>query len=359
MKGSLQVGKIAGIPIRLHWSLVLLVIFAMGPGVGVSVVLSELAWIAAIFACVLIHELGHSIFARHRGYKVRDIVLLPLGGVSEIVGISNSARDEMTIALIGPLTNCAIALLLVGIAASRGLELWPPTLFGREWLVRVMWANVMLGGFNLLPALPLDGGRALRGFLARSQNRATATTTSARIATAIAVAMIFAGLLVDFWLALIGVIVLVGARSEERMALVGATLRDVKVKDVMVADPSGLQVTEPVASAAPFLRAFPHRAFAVLDGTQVVGIVSVTDLDHAPITATLRDVADTTAARLDADDFVYPKALDAFAESRRSSLVVESDGRSVGVLYASDVESELRDRTTRATASSPWVGPRS
>ena len=90
MKGSLQVGKIAGIPIRLHWSLVLLVIFAMGPGVGVSVVLSELAWIAAIFACVLIHELGHSIFARHRGYKVRDIVLLPLGGVSEIVGISNS-----------------------------------------------------------------------------------------------------------------------------------------------------------------------------------------------------------------------------------------------------------------------------
>ncbi len=83
MKGSLQIARIAGIPIRLHWSLLVLVVLAIGPGATASTLLTSVAWFAAIFGSVLVHELGHSLLARHRGLNVRDIVLLPFGVFSE------------------------------------------------------------------------------------------------------------------------------------------------------------------------------------------------------------------------------------------------------------------------------------
>lgn len=344
MKGSVKVAVIGGVPIRLHWSLVILVLFAVGPGITASEALDEAAWIVAVFACVLAHELAHSFVARHRGYVVRDVVLMPLGGFSEIVGIANSPADETAISLVGPLLNVAIAAILAIVAASSGLALWPPTLFARAWVVRIVWANVFLGGLNLVPALPLDGGRALRGLLSRSRDRAQATAMAARISTSIAVVMIGVGILVDFWIALLGVLVLLGARAEQRSAAAGELLHGLKVKDAMVSDAWGLEAGKAVEDAAPLLREFPNRAFLVVEAGAVIGIVSESDLLAHPHSSTVRDATDTVAMLLDADDDLYPTAVDAFAESGRKALAVGEGGRPAGVLYVSALESQLRER---------------
>ncbi|MGA8296684.1 MAG: site-2 protease family protein [Acidimicrobiales bacterium] len=355
MKGSLSAGRIVGVPIRLHWSLVLLVLFAIGPGISASTALFEAVWIVIVFACVLAHELAHSVLARHRGFKVRAIVLMPLGGFSEIIGIHRSPKDEWMISVAGPLTNCFIAASLSIVAVSLEQAIWPPTLFGRTWLVRVIWANVMLAGLNLLPALPLDGGRALRALLARSRDQALATAIAARTATTIAIFMIVAGAMFDLWLALIGVLVLIGAGAEEQLATAGELLHGVKVKDVMVHDRWCFQAGQRVESAAPLLRQFPNRSFAVADDGAVIGIVSASDLAAHPRASVLRDAADTLASILGPEDDLYPDALDAFAECGRTSLPVADGGQPVGLLYASDVDLRLRERARSSVGSDGHV----
>ncbi len=311
--------------------------------------LSETAWIVILFTCVLLHEIAHSVLARQRGYAVREIVLMPLGGFSEIIGLSKKPRDEMTIALAGPLMNGVIAAILAVIAASQKMALWPPTLFAHGWLVRIVWANLMLAGLNLLPALPLDGGRVLRGYLARSTDPVRATAIAARISRTTAVLMIVIGVFADLWIAFIGFIVLMGARAEEQAALAGALLAGIKVRDVMVADPAGLQASESIDSIAPYLEQHARLAFPVRDGKTLIGIVSANDLSGHHGASTLRDVTDTLAPRLEVEDDLYPSAMDAFVESRRSSLAVQDHGQSVGVLYQSDVEDMMRrpPQTTR------------
>lgn len=207
---------------------------------------------------------------------------MPLGGFSEIIGIANSPSDEAVISIIGPLTNWGIASLLAVGAASSGMEIWPPTLFARTWLVRIIWANVALGGPNLVPALPLDGVRVLRGFLGRSRDRAQATAIAARTASAIAISMVVGGLFLDLWFTLIGILVFFGARAEQRMATAGELLRDLKVKDAIVSDTWGLEASEALENAASLLRQFPNRAFAVIDGGLAIGIVSASDLEAHP-----------------------------------------------------------------------------
>ena len=346
MKGSVTVGKIAGIPIRLHWSLVFLVLFAVGPGVTASKALSEVEWIVVVFACVVVHELAHCVLARHRGHKVRGAVLMPLGGFSEIVGLGRSPTDEAAISLVGPLSNCGIAAVLTAVALAIGMRIWPPTLFGRAWLVRVIWANVALAGLNLLPALPLDGGCALRGLLSQKRDRAVATEIAARMATAIAILMIVVGVMVDLWLALIGFLLVLGSSAEQRMAMAGELLHGLKVKDAMVEDSWGLQANESVEDVTSLLRQFPNRAFAVVDDGTGIGVVSASDLAAHPRASTLRDVVDTFAPLLSPEDDLYPTALDAFSESRRRSLLVEVGGHPSGVLYASDVDARLRERAS-------------
>ena len=117
----------------------------------------------------MLHELSHSFVARRRGFVVRDIVLLPIGGASEISGLPGAPPDELAIAIAGPLASVTLALALALIGYMTGAHLWPPTLFSGALLSRLMWVNFLLAGFNLLPAIPMDGGRVLRALLARKR----------------------------------------------------------------------------------------------------------------------------------------------------------------------------------------------
>ncbi len=217
---SISLGSVFGIPLRMHWTfLVLLALVAVLEwSAGASAVVAGLVWIVGLFAFVVAHELAHSVVARRRGSVVVDILLLPIGGMSQLESMPEDPRDELAVAIAGPLASLAIGVVLLGAAAAAGASLWPPDLVAGSWFARFGWMNLLLGAFNLLPALPMDGGRVLRAALARHQGRVRATMTAARVARALAIAMIVVGLFYDLWLILIGFFVLVGASSEEAEA---------------------------------------------------------------------------------------------------------------------------------------------
>jgi len=215
---SLRVGRIVGVELRLHWTffvLVLLVAWA-NSGTGVAAVAAGLLWIVAVFGSVLVHEMAHCVVARRHGAVVEDILLTPIGGISQLARMPEAAKDELPIALVGPLTSLGLAIVAVVGGLVADVRLWPPTLFAGSWFARLAWLNVLLGGFNLLPALPMDGGRVLRAALARHRDRRTATRLAVRVARVFAVVMIIAGLVIDLWLVLIGAFVLLGAAAEEQ-----------------------------------------------------------------------------------------------------------------------------------------------
>ena len=218
---SLKIARILGIEVRVHWSfsILLILIVALDAGSGIRAVGAGLLWILAILSCVLVHELAHCVVAQRDGVVVDDILLLPIGGVSQMRSIPTVAKEELTIAIVGPLTSIGLALCFGVACLLVGQQLFPPTLLGGSWLARLAWLNLLLGGFNLLPALPMDGGRVLRAALSLHEDRRSATRTAARVARVIAIMMIAAGLAWDFWLVLIGAFVLFAAGAEEQASL--------------------------------------------------------------------------------------------------------------------------------------------
>lgn len=218
--GRFRVVRLWGVDVELHWTflaLLVLVVWAESSG-GVAAVAAGLVWIVAIFGSVLVHEMAHCVVARRRGAVVEDILLTPLGGLSQLSEVPEEANDELAIAIVGPLTSFGLAVLAAAGGAVAHARMWPPTLFAGSWFARLLWLNVLLGGFNLLPALPMDGGRVLRAALARHRDRRTATRQAARVARVLAVIMIVAGIAYDVWLAIIGVFVFLGAAAEEQGA---------------------------------------------------------------------------------------------------------------------------------------------
>ncbi len=350
MGRSFRLGSVKGVPIRIHWSLPLLVVLVILP-TGAKTTTRSLAegltWIAALFICIVIHELSHSFVARRRGFSVRDIVLLPIGGVSEISGLPGAPADELAIAIAGPLASAALALPLALVGYATGAVMWPPTLFAGAIVSRLMWANLLLAGFNLLPAIPMDGGRVLRALLARRRDDLRATVLAVQIGRFIGLTMVLVGVRYDLWLSVIGLFVFVGAGGERRAAAVRTAVGGLKVSDVMVHDPTTLEVSFPLSVVAPFLQASPGRVLPVVDRGRYVGLIAADRLTGPPGAVLVADSTDRDAPPLAAGDSLYPVAVECLVAHRRRAAAVLADGRVVGVLYAPHLEAALR----RATAS--------
>ena len=220
---SLRLGRFFGIPLEVHWSFVLLIglVVLADWSAGPAGILGGLVWVAALFASVVAHELAHSLLARRLGGRVLGILLLPIGGMSRMEQIPDRPADEAAIAAAGPATSLLLGGLFLSLGALVGSAVWPPTLLAGSWWARLGWLNLLLGVFNLLPALPMDGGRVLRAALAQRLPRLTATRVAAAVARVLAVGLIVAGVFYDFWLVLIGLFVLLGASREVSIARTG------------------------------------------------------------------------------------------------------------------------------------------
>ena len=345
MGRSVRIASIRGVPIRLHWSFPLLLVLLAVPAGNRFVVasfLESLVSIGALFVCVVIHELSHCIVARRRGFAVRDIVLLPIGGASEISGLPGAPPDELAIAIAGPLASVGLGLVLSFVGYTTGAHLWPPTLLSGAIVSRLMWANFLLAGFNLVPAIPMDGGRVLRALLARRRSDLRATVLAVRMGRLTGLLMVLVGLRYDLWLSLIGLFVLLSAGGEERAAAVRTAAGGLKVKDVMVHDPTTLEVSFPLSVVAPFLEASPGRVLPVVERGHYVGLIGADYLSGQAGAHLVVDAADRLAPALGADDALYPVAVEALLGDHRRAAAVVDEGRVVGVLYAAHLEAAMR-----------------
>jgi Zn-dependent protease len=204
MRWSYYIGSLFGFPIRVHISLLIFLAIVLLTGGGVY----GLVLMIAVFASVILHELGHALVARSRGMKIVDISLYPFGGMARMATAPRTTRDEIFMAAAGP----AVSLLL---AAAFGV---PAFFTGNYTLGLLARINLLLGAFNLLPALPMDGGRIFRAFLARKLGFYRATTIAARVARWLALALAVFGLFYSGWFLVLAAFLLFMAFAEEGAA---------------------------------------------------------------------------------------------------------------------------------------------
>jgi stage IV sporulation protein FB len=197
MLGSWKVGRLFGIRVNVHFSCLLPLALAalMGlNGGGPAWALTTAALVAAVFLCVLLHEFGHALTARHFGIRTRDITLYFIGGVARLEGLGRRPREEVLVALAGPAVNLVIAAALALVFLPFGLALTPdavleeaPAHLAGSFVFTLLSANLMLAFFNLIPAFPMDGGRVLRALLQLRLGRLRATEIAARVGLVLAV----------------------------------------------------------------------------------------------------------------------------------------------------------------------------
>lgn len=277
MKSSWKIAQVAGIGIRLHVTFPLLLIwmavvhFQEASGWGAFI--ADVGFIAALFAIVVLHELGHAMAARRFGIRTHDITLLPIGGVAHLERMPDNPRQELIVALAGPAVNVGLAVILAAaVLVVSGQPAWSVSnLLEGGLLVRLLGANVGMAVFNLVPAFPMDGGRVLRAFLALRLDYARATAIAARIGQVIAVAAGVLGLLINPLLVLLAVFVWMGAGQEAGMIRLKASLADVPVGRISVGQfatlAPGMSIEEAVDRAlGTFQPAFPVMAEGVLIG---------------------------------------------------------------------------------------------
>ena len=281
---ALQVGRIFGIPIRLHATFVLLLVWvALLTARSGESLLRGVAFLLLLVASVTLHELGHALVARRYGVATEEIVLLPIGGVARLSG-RPGAGAELAIALAGPLVNLGLALALGlallagggGAAAAEGSAAAGSSLLGGAGLASgsglvadLALANFALFAFNLLPASPLDGGRALRAFLALLVPAADAGRLAGRAGQAFALLLGLVGALLPAGLALpailLAVLLFFGASQEAALASRVQALAGRTAADAMTARFEQLAPQEPLERAALLLLRTPQQDFPVVD----------------------------------------------------------------------------------------------
>ena len=258
MKGTFQIATMFGIPVKIHWSFFLLPAWAVGSSVYNGMDWNAAGWFLAyiltLFFCVLLHEFGHILMARKFGVGTQDVILTPIGGMARLHRMPEKPRNELAVSVAGPLVNVVIAALL-----SPSLLYFPMSdLFAQEdvnmifdgpqYFIRILIiANLVLVGFNLIPAFPLDGGRMLRAGLSFKFGRRRGTRIAAIIGKILAVGLLGLGIYLSApSFALIGVFVFVMASIEYKAIANEAVLNHTKVAEVANFDFTKVYDTTPM-----------------------------------------------------------------------------------------------------------------
>lgn len=365
LHASFVLGRVAGVEIGVNWSWIVvvgLVGWSLGavvfpdevPGLSDGTYLA-MALIATVlfFASLLLHELGHAVVARREGMEIAGITLWLFGGVARFKGMFPSGGAELRIALAGPAVSLFLGLLFLGVAAVVPL---PDAVDGVvAWLGRI---NLILLGFNMLPALPLDGGRVLRALLwLRSGDFMRATRTAGGLGRVfgnglmiLGVLAVFAGGAGGLWLIAIGFFLSAAAQAEVSFATIRTALAGLHVRDAMVTEPESVPADSTLAAfvSGPFA-ASRHAAYPVMRDRQLVGLLYYRDLAAIPPGDWHRARADEVAVPIGEAKTLSPgddldEALMQLADTKiERALVLEGD-RLVGLLSITDVSRLLEVR---------------
>ncbi|HPD51124.1 MAG TPA: CBS domain-containing protein [Methanoculleus sp.] len=376
METSLQIGNIAGIPVKIHWSF-LLVIPLFAWIIGSQIVLTTelirilfgvpidatlitagfnpyiLGTVVALglFFGVFVHEVAHSLIAKAKGIKIHGITLLILGGVSQMEEVVPDPKVELPMALAGPLTSLAIGIICSALVyvfpvlpdpAVAGVLIFT---FGYLGIL-----NVLLFAFNLLPAFPMDGGRVLRAWLARRMPLSRATQIAADVGKGFAVLFgIFGFLMLNPILILIAFFIYIGANQEATFLRYYVLLQDVTVADAMSNSLVTVEPETPLPRLLELMYETKHLGFPVVERGNLVGIVTLSDIHKvSPIDREAMQVRDVMTR----DPITLPPsaplidALRIMTTHGIGRIPVVDDGDLVGIVTRTDVlrVMELREK---------------
>ncbi|HZP40413.1 MAG TPA: site-2 protease family protein [Candidatus Binatia bacterium] len=367
---GIELFRVAGVQIAIDWSwlvIFLLVLWSLAagyfprayPGYGRPAYLGiGAAATCLFFASVLLHELAHAVVGNRLGERVRRITLFVFGGMAHLSGEPATARTELRIAAVGPLTSLVLAgVFWGGSRAAAATQTTPLVVAMLEYLAAI---NLALALFNLLPGFPLDGGRILRSVLwMRSKDLRQATARAADWGVGIAfgliglgVVSIFGGSLVGgLWLVFIGMFLRGAARTSYENVVVTRALGGARVRDVMITDPVTVPADASVEEAVEsgFLR-HGFGGFPVSEGGRVAGLVSLRDVLHCPAAdrrrRRVRDVMQPLGpelaipARASVGD-----ALRRMTDAQVGRLLVTDDGHVVGLVTRTGIVRFVQFRT--------------
>lgn len=244
MKGAFRIGTFSGIPVDIHWTFGLMGFYIWYLAQNYHLSINSTIWLFAIFialfVCVVLHEFGHALTARRFGVKTQDIILSPIGGVARLERLPERPIEEFYVAAAGPLVNVAIVLLLLPyfffFSWSEFLDhLDPYQIDGPIHLVAAMLiGNIVLAGFNLLPAFPMDGGRILRSLLSIRWGRLRATQIASYLGNFFGILMVVYGAYTwSITTIFIGVFVFLMAYQEYKMVKLDELLGQTLVSEIL------------------------------------------------------------------------------------------------------------------------------
>ena len=297
MGRSLRIGSVRGIDVRLHITFPLIVLWAAvdwgtGSYLGWRGALYGVALVLLLFVCVVLHELGHSLVAMHFGGQVKDITLLPIGGVAQMKRMPGKPLHELLVALAGPAVNVGIAIVLAAIfwtvRDGQIPVLWRVLRMAMQpgikgVLAYLLLANAAMALFNLLPAFPMDGGRVLRALLTMGFGHVKATTVAARTGQLVAVGLFLVAIhLVNPVLMLVGFFIFAGAAQELRGAQLRRALGSITAGQVLGLSSAPLLHPEQELGTVTQLAVFNREPdFPVVRDGQLVGVLHIPTLNDA------------------------------------------------------------------------------
>jgi Zn-dependent protease/predicted transcriptional regulator len=360
MSWSFRIAQIAGIPIKLHVTFFIIILLGAWQWAGrsedaIGGALFGAALMLALFLCVTLHELGHSLTARYFGIQTREILLLPLGGVAQLSKNPDQPAHELWIALAGPIVNVVIAFVLILIGLTPQIDLFAYLLDGQgltnilsnditlsNFLLWLLSANVSLVLFNMIPAFPLDGGRVLRALLAMGMGFPRATRIASAIGQFVAIALGLFGLLTgNLILALVAVFIFVGATQETAVAESKVVLTTRRLGDAYNRHVITLQNGDRLSRVVDYILTSYQPDFAVLFGKKLLGIVTRDDvmrsLASQPYDLYVSEVMMRDFVKLDAN-LTLDEARDQMAEKNVRVAAVYDGENFLGLISMEDIQ---------------------
>jgi len=280
VRWSLRFVTILGIDVRIHSTFVLLLAWIAWSHYratqSVVAAVSGVVSVVLVFTSVLLHEYGHALVARRYGIPTKDITLLPIGGVARLERMPEEPRGELAVSIAGPAVNACLALTFFAAIRIVGRLDLPahPLMPGTSLLEQLMWINVTLAVFNLVPAFPMDGGRVLRAVLAMKMGHPAATQVAATLGQGIALLAAIAGVFWNPVLLFVALFVWLGAAEEGKSNLLALAMEGIAVQDAMVRDVPVVAPTDPLETALALLLAGYEQDMPVVGGKTVVGVLT-------------------------------------------------------------------------------------
>jgi Zn-dependent protease/CBS domain-containing protein len=369
MRWSLHIGSLGGTEIRIHVTFLLFLIwlgaiyYRQG---GADAAWQGTIFIVLIFLCVLLHELGHVFAARRYGVKTRDVTLWPFGGIASMERMPDKPSQELIVALAGPAVNVVIAL---GLFLYLGATLDTENLTRIEdpkvsMAVKVLFANIILVVFNMIPAFPMDGGRVLRALLAMRMGNARATELAATIGQGFAVVFGILGIFYNPMLIIIAVFIFLAASGEAAHAQLKAVAQGALVSDAMITSFQTLPTNATVSDAADALIRTTQTEFPVVDAMgRLRGVLTRDAMIKAlkergpetPVLEVMQSDVPTVSARAKLDT-----ALRSLMQRGRPVVgVTDAQDRLVGLLTLENLGEMMMVHSARPEVPvRPWGDPR-